>query len=313
MTVNPELQNIENWRVNRALSPEPYPHITGLKLQEDIILGDFVLNRLDDDGIVWVVSDIGGWWGPPEPEVPDYPRGNADGSYDVRGRWAARTLTLEGSILVPDSSFVPLARQKLVDAANLVYRGAWLRVNESNYNKTAWVRLSGRPQFETVNARGRTDFSIGLRAPDPIKYSWNDLDPDGFDSVGFTAFGDLAPGTGVVENVGNTPVPASIRVFGPVSDTSFIRNNARQELILITTEIPSNAVLDIDTYDNSAYLTTDLGTEAEAIIPARNYLDPLTDWIKLNPGLNLVDFIDQENTTNSTATLQIFYRSGWIG
>lgn len=308
MTVDPALQNVENWRVNRSLSPEPYPHITGLKLQEDIILGEFVFNRLDDDGIVWVISDIKGWWEPPDPEVPDYPRGNSDGSYDVRGRWAARDLTLEGSILVPDSSFVPLARQKLIDAANLVYKGAWLRVNESNYNKTAWVRLSGRPQIETVNARGRTDFSIGLRAPDPIKYSWNPLDPDGFDllSIPVLDFNSGSPGTGTLENVGNTQIPATLRIRGPVSAGTAIQNLTRAELILIVQDIPSESTLDVDTYDNSVAIDGDLAG-------GRLYLDPLTDWMKFNPGLNVIEFYDFNNLVDSPATIDIYYRSGWIG
>jgi len=36
------------------------------------------------------------------------------------------------------------------------------------------VRLSGPPNIETVTARGRTEFSIGLRAADPIKYEFLD-------------------------------------------------------------------------------------------------------------------------------------------
>jgi hypothetical protein len=308
MTIDPVLQNLENTRVNRGLTPEPYPNITGLKLQEDIILGEFVFNRIDEFGIVWVISDINGWWGVPEPEVPDYPRGNADGSYDVRGRWAARDLTLTGSFLVPDSSFVPLARQRLVDAANLVYRGAWLRVNESNYNKVAWVRLSGRPMIQTVNSRGRTDFSIGLRAPDPIKYSWNDSDPDGFDVVSIPILNDStgALGEGVIENVGNTPVPVTFQIRGPVEAGTVLQSITRAELILVIDNIPSESTLDIGTYDNSVSL--------DSVFPgARSYLDPLTDWIKLNPGLNLIQFFDIANLTGGTATVDIYYRSGWIG
>lgn len=307
MTVDPNLQNYENTQVNRGLSAEPYPHITGLKLQEDIILGEFAFNRIDEDGIVWVISDIDGWWNMPDAEVPDYPRGNADGSYDVRGRWQFRQLSLKGSFLVPDSSYVPLARQRLIDAANLVYRGAWLRVNESNYNKVAWVRLSGRPRIQTVNTRGRTDFEIGLRAPDPIKYSWNDEDVDGFNVVNLPVL-DLngAPGQESVENVGNTPAPINIRIFGPVSPGTFFQNSTRLELIIVKEEVPAGSVLDIDTYDNAVFLDGDP-------TGARLYIDPLADWIKLNPGLNLFQFFDPLNLVGSTATAQIYYRSGWIG
>ncbi len=309
MTVNPVQQNIENTRVNRGLTPEPYPHITGLKLQSDVILGEFIFNTIDEDGIVWVVEDIDGWWNMPTPEVPDYPRGNADGSYDVRGRWGFRQLNLKGSFLVPDSSYVPLARQRLIDAANLVYKGVWLRVNESNYNKVAWVRLSGQPMIQTVNTRGRTNFEIGLRAPDPIKYSWNDSDVDGFDVVNLPIL-DLgsggAPGEVFIENVGNTQVPITIRLFGPLDSGSIIQNVTRAELIIVKEDIPSESVLDIDTYDNSVSL--------DGVLPgSRALIDPLADWIKLSPGVNQIQYYDNQNLTDSTATAQIYYRSGWIG
>jgi hypothetical protein len=295
-------------QINTGLTKEPVNYFNPLKLQGDIKLGDFVFNTIDEYGIVWVLQDLEGWWGHPEPQVPDYARGNADGSYDVRGRWNARELTLTGTFIVPDSSYVPLARQRLVDASNLVYRGTWLRVNESNYSKVAWVRLSGRPRIETVNARGRTEFSIGLRAPDPIKYSWNDLDfADGFDVVNLACLNvdTGALGNVLVENKGNTPVPATFRVFGPTTDNAFVQNTTRNELILLTEPIISGSVLDIDTYDNSVALDGEFSG-------ARVMIDPLADWIKLDPGYNSIDFIDFGNFS-STATLQIYFRSGWIG
>ncbi len=308
MTVDPQLQAVENWRVNTGLTKAEFPHITGLELKADIKLGDFVFNTIDEYGIVWTIQDVEGWWGHPEPEVPDYPRGNADGSYDVRGRWASRQITLSGTFTVPDKSYVPLARQRLVDASNLVYRGTWLRLDESNYSKVAWVRLSGRPQMRTVNARGRTEFSIGLRAPDPIKYSWNDLDfADGFDVVNLACLNieTEALGNVLVENKGNTPVPATFRIFGPTTDSAFVQNTTRNELILLTEPIPSESVLDIDTYDNSVALDGDFSG-------ARVMIDPLADWIKLDPGYNSIDFIDYGDFS-STATMQIYFRSGWIG
>ena len=308
MTVDPQLQSVENFRVNTGLTKAPFPNITGLELKADIKLGDFVFNTIDEDGIVWVIQDVEGWWGHPDPEVPDYPRGNMDGSYDVRGRWSARQLTLTGTFLVPDKSYVPLARQRLVDASNLVYRGTWLRLDESNYSKVAWVRLSGRPQIKTVNARGRTEFTIGLRASDPIKYSWNDDDiADGFDIVNLACLNldTGAIGNTLVENIGNTAVPANIRIFGPTTDSAFVQNTSRTELILLTQPIPAGSVLDIDTYDNSVALDGEVSG-------ARVYIDPLADWIKLGPGYNSIDFVDYGDFS-STATMQIYYRSGWIG
>lgn len=173
-------QDNENAIVRRALTPVPQPHLTGMKLKADVSLGSLVLNTIDSNGVVWVCTDIDGWWSHPDPDIPDVTRGWRDGSYDARGRWQARQLTLNGSFLPHDPSLLPAARDTLIRATNLVYTGAWLKTQE-NPTRASYVRLSGKPGITTVNARGRTDFSIGLRAADPIKYSWNESDPDGYD------------------------------------------------------------------------------------------------------------------------------------
>jgi len=173
-------QAVETSIVNKVLSPVPPPHFTGMKLKGDVIIGDLILNNIDENNVVWVCTDIEGWWVHPDPEIPDVTRGWRDGSYDARGRWTARQLTLNGVFLPPDPSYTSAARDKLIRATNLVYTGAWLKTKE-NPTRASYVRLSGRPNIANVNPRGRTEFSIGLRAADPIKYSWNEEDPDGYD------------------------------------------------------------------------------------------------------------------------------------
>jgi hypothetical protein len=109
-------QQNETTLVNEALSKpkfgDPYdrPYITGLKLERDVILGDLVLNRIEDDSTkatyktIWVCTDVEGWWELPDPEIPDIPRGLDDGSYDVRGRWKARMINIKGTILPPNGT-----------------------------------------------------------------------------------------------------------------------------------------------------------------------------------------------------------------
>ena len=169
----PSDQDSENRLVNRALTKFPIPYLSGLKLEADIRLEDLVLNTIDEEGVVWICTDIEGWWDFPEPQLPDLVRGWGDGSYDAKGRWNSRIITLKGTFLTQDPSQVPAARAKLIEAANLVYKSGVLVVNEEPA-KSAFVRLSGPPNIETVTARGRTEFSIGLRAADPIKYEFLD-------------------------------------------------------------------------------------------------------------------------------------------
>jgi len=228
-------QGEENFYVDRALTPLPVPHLTGMKLQEDISLNDFIFNRVDNNGVVWVITDIKGWWQHPSPEVPDIKRGWGDGSYDVKGRYNARDITLEGVILTPDPALLAAARAEFIAATNLVYSGGWLKTNE-NPTKASYVRLSGEPELETVNARGRTEFSIGLRAADPIKYQWNDLDPDGYFSqeILVKSASPARTGKATITNNGNYGVSTYITVVGPLVGPSYIENETNQEFITIT-------------------------------------------------------------------------------
>lgn len=230
----------KNRITQQALTPLPQPHLTGMKLQEDIILNDFVFNTVDDFGVLWVITDIKGWWSPPAPDMPDIKRGWADGSYDVKGRYNARDLTLEGSILCTDPSLAADARRRLVAQINLVRQGGWLKTYE-NPLKASWVRLSGEPNFETVSARGRIDFSIGLRASDPIKYSWNELDSQGYNIEEILAK-SIAPartGKSVLINEGDYPVSAYFKITGPVTGPAVILNETNGEFITIVEPLRS--------------------------------------------------------------------------
>ena len=227
----------ENFFVDRGLTPLPQPHLTGMKLKGDIVLGDFVFNTIDEYGVTWVITDIAGWWSHPEPDMPDIPRGFGDGSYDVKGRYQARMLTLTGTFLTPTPDLVEAARDRLISATNLVYRGAWLKTG-SDGKRASFVRLSGAPEIETVTARGRTDFSFGLKAADPIKYSWNDQEPSGFNIVEIPARNRTSGSTGLetITNVGTVAVPVQLEIQGPITAPAYIITNkdtANEKLLAV--------------------------------------------------------------------------------
>jgi len=253
-------QATETRLVDKGLSPVPYPKITGLKLDAGVSLGSLVLNTIDEDGVVWICTDIEGWWNHPESDVQDIPRGYGDGSYDVRGRYQARQLTLNGVFLVPDSSYVAAARSKLIASTDLVYVGDWLRTNE-NPTKASYVRLSGRPEITTVNARGRTEFSIGLRAPDPLKYEWYADNELGYRSVvvpGKSASPALS-GQGSVVNTGNAYAPVVLEITGPLTGPGVIQNITTNEEITIIESLRgvlTRAVSNKALTSNVATLTT---------------------------------------------------------
>lgn len=140
--VTPSYQNREHTYARRGLTPLPEPHITGMKLLEDVSLGSLVLNRLDSDGVVWVVRDIEGWWTVPDSDYPDNDKAYGDGEYDVTGRFLGRQLSLTGSILCPDPSLTSQARDKLVNAINLVYSDTWLKATERQQGTSVLATIS---------------------------------------------------------------------------------------------------------------------------------------------------------------------------
>jgi hypothetical protein len=306
--VNPVAQGTENKIVNRALTVPTRPYITGMELKADIALGDLTLNTIDENGVIWVCTDIKGWWEHPEPEFTDLPRGLGDGSYDVRGRYAARQLTLTGVFLTPDASYVQAARDKLAMATDLVYKGAWLVAKEGP-DKASWVRLNGRPEIITVNNRGRTEFSIGLKAGDPIKYQWFGS-PDLSDSEDLFAKNTSIGHSGSIQitNYGNVKVPVAFEISGALTCSSSasakIINTTRNETIEIVTPQGALDVLSIDTY-NREVLFNDIA------LGSRSRVGILAQWIYLDPGVNTITFEDTSNS-GSNAVCAIFYRSGWL-
>jgi hypothetical protein len=298
-------QTNETRIINNALAPVQPPQFSTLCLEADVWLNGLTLNTIDSEGVLWVCTDIDGWWNMPDPEVKDYPRGMGDGSYDVQGRWLPRNITLNGVFLPPDSSYVARARDRLIRATNIVHSGAWLRVTEDPL-KTSYVRLSGRPSIQTINAKGRTEFSIGLRAADPIKYSWNDADPDGYTSTILPCKSPFNIGTELVTNTGNTAVKTLLQITGPVVGPALIQNVTTGELIIVIGSVDPGSMLEIDTYRQEVALDGETAG-------MRSMLDPETNWIRLTPGANALSFEDIGNTTNSTAVMTILHRSGWIG
>jgi hypothetical protein len=208
------------------------PYITGLKLEGDISINGLVLNTIDQNKVVWVCTDIDGWWNLPDPEIPDIPRGLDDGSYDVRGRWKARDLTLKGSILPPTPALGATSRQTLIEALDLIYTGGWLLVNEGTL-KSAYVRLYGKPTIENINARGRIDFTLPLRSADPLKYSWNSDDANGIttSNVSTVAIGNTTSTT--INNSGNTNVAAVFSITGPITAPAYIKNTTTNQTIKV--------------------------------------------------------------------------------
>ena len=345
------------------------------------------------ENTVWVVSEIEGWWNIPEPSIPNIERGFGDGSFDVAGRFLARDITITGSVLIAENTRTNIAtksaavRKYLLDAFNLTKRATWLIADEDSFKRASYVRLSGRPNISTVNGRGRIDFSIGLRASDPIKYEWldesvafgplgqatlgngynsafivngtvlpefstyslglvdydiegSDLRTSGYNDYGYTLdtssqelarvyLGNTTQNTPssyiTIENHGDTNVYCYLRIVGPLYGPAVIKNiDTDQEMnILASTNANGQVLLPDETNKSLQYLDIDtklrevhIGdySDGESESSSRGLIEPLTDWIYLQPGKNTIFFNDvgAEGNTNFP-TLEIYWRSGWIG
>lgn len=213
-------QGQENSIVNRSLTPIPTPHITGMQLNADIELGDLVFNTVDNEGYIYVITDITGLFGTPEAEFAEMSRGTyRDGDYDTRGRYKARYINLTGSVLVPGPEYVSEARDKIIRASDLVRSGAWLKLKPANEPvKAMFVRLNGSMTTTVVNPRGRIDFSIGLKAADPVLYEWNEERSDGYSvsNVFASNYSGSEPGSVEIGTNGNYSVGAVYEIRGPI-------------------------------------------------------------------------------------------------
>jgi hypothetical protein len=282
----------KNTIVQKGLSAVPQV-INGVRLGADIVLNGLVFNTIDEDDTIWVITDIDGWWGQADPELPDIPRGTEDGSYDVEGRTKARSLSLSGFFIPKDpEASLSAAIDRLVLATNLTRQGGWLQTHEYP-TKAAWVRLSSRPTVRTVNARGKTEFQINLRAGDPIKYHWNDQDPEGFTNLTFEASDSI----GEAENIGTAHVTGLFTITGPAGAGTRIYNATTGEMMTLAQPL-RGAGLIADAYEVEA---TDGVATIRTVAP--NHLR-VGDEIAL---YNMViPFSETEQTRIVTAVSEVF-------
>lgn len=298
------VQQGENRVVNKALSALPQPYLSGLKLDADISLGSLTFNTIDANNVVWVVTDIDGWWNLPEPEFPDLTRGWGDGSYDSVGRYSSRLITLSGSFLPQEPSQVEVARRTLLETIDLVYSGALLIVNEDTI-KSSFVRLSGKPEITSSKARGRHDFSIGLKAPDPIKYEYL---ANTYNNI------TIAGGaSNTIANAGNIKTPVILELTGTITGGTITNTYTNSLGVSVTetiggiTKSGTSYSTEIDTYNRSV-IRVDNSTSATTA--SRSDINTYVDWIQLHPGNNLIQFT---TTGGSSPSCKVYYRSGWIG
>lgn len=262
----------------------------GLCLDQDVVLNGLVFNAVDNDGTKWIVEDIIGWWTIPEPEILDAPRASSDGSYESVGRYKSRVFTLTGLVLPGNGISVAEIRDKIIRACDLTRTIGWFVTHETDFSKGSRVVLSGAPQIE-ARTNGSVAFSIGLRAPDPIKYALNGGVTPGYYSQSTST-------TMTITNLGNYSVEPIVNWTGSAAGAATLTNSTTGRVMQVseTYPIPGATTLTIDNLAKSVVIGS-----------ARNkryYLKWSSDWLDLSPGDNTITITD--------GSVEILYRHGWI-
>lgn len=266
----------------------------GILSSEDIFINDVPLNTIDSNSVSWMVTDLEGWWGLPDVEVPDDPRPfSQDGSYYTTGRFTARSVNLKGYILPVDGvgDKAVASRNAFNRALVLVRQRGLLKVREEGIVKVAQVQISSRPLLRISRSTGLLEFDIALKATDPVKYG--EL-PKGYivglaksapgrsyDRAFDFSYGGLGQdNTVVVMNNGSYPSKPVFTIGGPVQDP-------------MIEHIESGKFLKIGgMVDYGSPVTIDVATRQVlgGAENRRNILIPTSRWFNMDPGPNTIRF-----------------------
>lgn len=295
------------------------PYSPLLKTYEDIRLNDLVFNRIDENGLHWIIEDIDGWWDLPESTIPDSPNPlYTDGSAYVAGRYRPRVITLTGRVVpinrMNDSRVISDAQRKIHTAVNTVRGYTTLTVNEYDSPKQAIVQVNTRPVTRFDNLTNCLKFSVELRAVDPRKYATVDtiMSTRIYESSGGRVYsrtynrtypGISADGTIFANNVGSTSTLGVLKIAGSVV-------NPRIEHL----ESGSTLEFNITLYAPN-YLTIDLANHTVLLndqANRRNTLLSTSTWFSLQSGMNRIRFTSNSALILPRPTVTITYRSAWL-
>lgn len=265
--------------------------------ESDFWIGDIPLNYIDENGCMWMIQDVDGWWELPPPEIPDDTRPYSDdGDYYVSGRYAARTVTIKGRIIPPVTAsrqVVTDARDRLSSTLNSVRKTLVFKVMEPRYPKQANVQINSVPTMVINDYNNHVEFTIQFKASDPRKYSaemhnisaqlagkseWGRRYPRQF----YYTYGDVpSDGTIYANNNGDYHTYGVIRISGPVTNPSLLHVESNSTLkfniVLGTTDY-----LDVNLRARTVRLN---GKQFK-----RSSLTTDSTWFTLGPGENSIRF-----------------------
>lgn len=270
-------------------------------------LGSIPLGETDADGNDWILYDIEGWLAPASSSGTVTPRTARNGGWRSKAFYAPKGLTLRGTVVSAAPNVGDIV-DRLVDAIPLDIPQA-LTVFGVNYeDRLTFVRQEGEPDIAIVSPY-EASFSIGLVAPDPLKYgSIEQVAATNLPSsvggltvpfsVPFSINSVTVSGSAQVDNSGNAVTYPRVIIYGPVDDAR-LTNVATGETLFTNLDIAAGEYLDLDFANHTAYLN---GT-------ASRRGNVSGTWFSLAPGTNFIAF--NSPTYSAAASAQIIWRDAW--
>jgi hypothetical protein len=266
---------------------------------------DLEFGDVDANGTAWMLNQVVGADGPATSGQVVQQAGD-HGGWATPQFYAPRTLTLTVTASAPSQALRDVARaamQQAVPVSDL----ALLRLDEP-IPKQMMVRRSG-PLTETYPVLTDVEFTVGLVAPDPRKYSTvlhqltanQGPGPAGL-APPFTPPFTLPAGAGPmsvsVTNAGSFETRPLVTITGPMSAPGVVNQTTGQTVTFPTITLGASDVLAMDFLNKQATLNG-------AYRPA----DISSAWWLLPPGTTGVQVT---GTGSAGASMQVQWRDAWI-
>lgn len=275
-----------------------------------IDLDDLRLDRVDDFGGMWNVTEFAGRGSPPT-AIDVQQRTRADGAW-IGGRyWAAKPYTISGAYEGASELDRFAAEQRLLQTIGV--RDVLMTMHEEIDRQTSVV-LNGEIAIDAVNPFAFT-FQLPLLAPDPFRYgtTLHELSTGlPMQSGGATWptewpqawTGTSSSGTLAVTNAGTQDAYPTFRVFGPLDDFVLSQPETgralRVDLAASDAELLDGEWLDVDMARQRVML---FGTSSRRYA-ARG------DFFSLPAGQSTVAF--SSSTYNATARVEMTFRATYL-
>jgi len=269
---------------------------------------------LNDDDFKYRVTKIGGLDSPGIREAREN-RPAMDGQIDYGTLLSERLISIGGEILAGSILERNALRQNLLNAFITDGQYRWLKYQPEGFIPLQiYCKVFDTDVPEIIEAdRLSRIFTINLLAIDPHIYSQEELTETVYipSAVGGRVYVKVYPKTyGTIQtggkitctNNGNYSVIPIVKMYGPLSSPKIRNNNDSAKEILVNLVVADGDYLEVDFEEKTIMLNS--------FSSRYNYLSSDSEWWKILPGNNSIEFRDGLGNTNGKA--EIIFRSGWI-